>query len=491
MAKLYNLARMTTATTGTGTITLGSAVSSYVTFASAGVQNGDTVTYAIVDGSNREVGRGVYTSTGTTLTRATILESTNSNLAINLSGSAEVFITAAAEDITSSVEITGGSITGITDLAIADGGTGASNAAGARTNLGVAASGANTDITSLNLGAGSASAPSLSTTGDTNTGIFFPAADTIAFSTNGTEDFRIGSSGQLGIGGANYGTSGQVLTSGGSGSPPSWATPSSGGGTVSLLDTQTFNSSGTWSKSGIPSNAKFVIVVGWGAGGSGSKASTQNQGAGGGGGGAYHAAFFDYSALGATQSVTVGAGGAARSGGQAGASGGASSFSTFTANGGNGGSADGSATSGGSSPPMATPSTRRVIQSTSVNPTTLALTSDYTIFASATPSISNAAGGNGGTGSGGTSGGAGAGQSTSFSGAGGGGYGNQSGAGGSGPAAGAGGTATNGGGNGGAGAISGNATAGSQPGGGGGAFGAVTGSSGAGGAGRVIVYTYG
>lgn len=97
MAKLYNLARMTTATTGTGTITLGSAAASYLSFASAGVQNGDTVTYAIVDGSNREIGRGVYTSTGTTLTR-TVLTSTNSNNAINLSGTAEVFITAAAQD---------------------------------------------------------------------------------------------------------------------------------------------------------------------------------------------------------------------------------------------------------------------------------------------------------------------------------------------------------------------------------------------------------
>lgn len=45
--------------------------------------------------------------------------------------------------------ITGGSITGITDLAVADGGTGASTAGGARSNLGAAASGANTDITSL------------------------------------------------------------------------------------------------------------------------------------------------------------------------------------------------------------------------------------------------------------------------------------------------------------------------------------------------------
>ena len=47
------------------------------------------------------------------------------------------------------VSITGGSISGITDLAVADGGTGASTASGARTNLGAAASGANSDITSM------------------------------------------------------------------------------------------------------------------------------------------------------------------------------------------------------------------------------------------------------------------------------------------------------------------------------------------------------
>jgi hypothetical protein len=49
----------------------------------------------------------------------------------------------------SNVAITGGTITGITDLAVLDGGTGGSNAATARTNLGAAASGANSDITSL------------------------------------------------------------------------------------------------------------------------------------------------------------------------------------------------------------------------------------------------------------------------------------------------------------------------------------------------------
>lgn len=99
---LYNLARMTTATTGTGTITLGSAVAGFLSFASAGVTDGATVTYAIKDGSNSEMGRGTYTSSGTTLTR-TVLKSTNSNTAISLSGSAEVVITAAAEDLLKNV----------------------------------------------------------------------------------------------------------------------------------------------------------------------------------------------------------------------------------------------------------------------------------------------------------------------------------------------------------------------------------------------------
>ena len=54
-------------------------------------------------------------------------------------------------------------------------------------------------------------------------------ADTnIAFRTDGGERLRIGPVGQIGIGGANYGTSGQVLTSAGSGSAVQWATPAGG-----------------------------------------------------------------------------------------------------------------------------------------------------------------------------------------------------------------------------------------------------------------------
>jgi hypothetical protein len=52
----------------------------------------------------------------------------------------------------------------------------------------------------VQFGAGSASAPSITTTGDTNTGMFFPAADQIAFAEGGTEVMRIDASGDVGIG---------------------------------------------------------------------------------------------------------------------------------------------------------------------------------------------------------------------------------------------------------------------------------------------------
>lgn len=99
MVKLVNRAKMTTATTGTGTITLGSAVDGFQTFTAAGVVNGDTVRYCIEDGtSNFELGSGVFTASGTTLTRV-VSESSNGGNAINLSGDAIVFITAIAADI--------------------------------------------------------------------------------------------------------------------------------------------------------------------------------------------------------------------------------------------------------------------------------------------------------------------------------------------------------------------------------------------------------
>ena len=58
----------------------------------------------------------------------------------------------------------------------------------------------NVTVTTGIFGAGTVSAPAITTTGDTNTGIFFPAADTIAFTEGGTESMRIDASGNLLVG---------------------------------------------------------------------------------------------------------------------------------------------------------------------------------------------------------------------------------------------------------------------------------------------------
>ena len=125
---LGNRAKMSTSTTGTGTITLGSAVSGYQSFANAGITNGQTVRYAIEDGTAFEIGSGTYTSSGTTLTRS-VTESSNSDSAITLSGNAEVFVTATVADLyindgastlTTTGVITGGTVEATSDTAAGD-----------------------------------------------------------------------------------------------------------------------------------------------------------------------------------------------------------------------------------------------------------------------------------------------------------------------------------------------------------------------------------
>ena len=85
------------------------------------------------------------------------------------------------------------------------------------------------------------------------------------------ERFRFGSAGQLGIGGATYGTSGQILTSGGSGAAPSWADAAGGGGTVD------FTASGSLSNGDLVklnSNGTVSVVAGGGAGSEATFANT-------------------------------------------------------------------------------------------------------------------------------------------------------------------------------------------------------------------------
>ena len=116
MTKLVNRAKMTTATTGTGTITLGSAVDGYQTFAAAGVVNSDVVRYVIEDGDAWEIGLGNYSSG--TLTRGSI-ESSNADAALNLTGNAVVYVSAAAADLQELVDFADNFV-----LPTADGSTG-------------------------------------------------------------------------------------------------------------------------------------------------------------------------------------------------------------------------------------------------------------------------------------------------------------------------------------------------------------------------------
>lgn len=84
----------TTATTGTGTVTLAGAPFGFQSFAVIG--DGNTTYYAIVDPSTGawEVGYGTYTAAGTTLSRTTIVASSNSNNAVDFgAGGKDVFVT--------------------------------------------------------------------------------------------------------------------------------------------------------------------------------------------------------------------------------------------------------------------------------------------------------------------------------------------------------------------------------------------------------------
>jgi hypothetical protein len=94
----------TTNTTGTGTLTLEGAVTGYQSFSTIG--NGNTTYYCISDGTNWEVGIGTYNSTGSTLARTTVLESSNSgNLVSFTSGTKDVICTYPAEKAVSTPDI--------------------------------------------------------------------------------------------------------------------------------------------------------------------------------------------------------------------------------------------------------------------------------------------------------------------------------------------------------------------------------------------------
>ena len=80
----------TSTTTGTGTLTLAGAVAGFQSFAAIG--NGNTCYYTITNAAGAwEVGIGTYTTAGTTLSRTTVLSSSNSGSLVNFTGTLNVF----------------------------------------------------------------------------------------------------------------------------------------------------------------------------------------------------------------------------------------------------------------------------------------------------------------------------------------------------------------------------------------------------------------
>lgn len=149
---------------------------------------------------------------------------------------------------------------------------------------------------------------------------------------------------------------------------------------LNAADIQTFDASGTWTKPAINGTVvgTMVRIQVWGAGGSGGRGSN----CGGGGGGGYNEVFLPITSLGATETVTIGAGGAARTGSnQDGAVGGNSSFGSHcTAYGGGGGGTSNKTGGGGGGAISAGSVGINIITSGSQNPVSVAQDFNISMF---------------------------------------------------------------------------------------------------------------
>ena len=279
---VYDRVLQTGTANTTVSFSLSGTVTGYQSFAVVG--NTNTTYYSATDGTNWETGLGTYASSGTVLTRTTVLQSSNSNAAVTFSGTVTVWIDYTASKSvyqdangTATVpQLASSSTTSTTPVlsfnaantSYASGSTVSGNylqtilqnksgTSGASTNY-VLSNDLGTDSTYYGEFGMNSSVFSSSTPSDfysINNGVYFSGHDGdvsvgsgngyktyLTYGTAGQSSHVINASGAIGLstnlgttpalsGTTGYGTSGQVLTSGGSAAAPTWTTPS-GGATI-------------------------------------------------------------------------------------------------------------------------------------------------------------------------------------------------------------------------------------------------------------------
>ena len=219
----------------TGTLTLPTSTDTLVGRATTDTLTNKTLTSPVISQISNTGTLTLPTSTDTLVGRATTDTLTNKTLTspvisqisntgtLTLPTSTDTLVGRATTDTLTNKTLTSPVISGGTINNAAIGGT--TPAAGAFTTLSATGNttigDASTDTltvnatptfaTQANTIAGSASTPAISPTGDSNTGLFFPAADTIALSEGGAEVMRIDSSGNVGIGTTSPSTKLDVL----------------------------------------------------------------------------------------------------------------------------------------------------------------------------------------------------------------------------------------------------------------------------------------
>ena len=163
----------------------------------------------------------------------------------------------------------------------------------------------------------------------TSNDVTFP----ITLNAGGAERLRINTSGEIGLSGANYGTSGQYLKSNGPGAAATWGTVAAGG----FSNMQVFTSPGTFTTPSTTTQIKVTVVGGGGAGYNRTTTTGQSGGGGGGGGAAIYVGPVTAST---PYAVTVGAAtGTSSFASLASATGGSNAVANFQAGAGGAGSA--------------------------------------------------------------------------------------------------------------------------------------------------------